>query len=63
MMTAVSGMPGSEADLEKALKRFKSTLGTGGSRDGRTLLIQGDHRERLVEEIRGMGLRVKLAGG
>jgi translation initiation factor 1 len=62
-MTAVSGLPGPEADLDAALKRFKAFLGTGGSRDGRVLFLQGDHRERLLAEVQAMGHRAKLAGG
>lgn len=63
VMTAVSGLPGSENELDRALKRFKAALGTGGVREGRMLLLQGDHRERLLAEIMSMGLKVKLAGG
>jgi translation initiation factor 1 len=62
-MTAVSGLPGSEADLDAALKRLKTLLGVGGSREGRTLLLQGDQRERLMRELATMGHRPKLAGG
>src|SRR4051812_42219704 len=45
-MTAVTGLPGDEPTLDGLLKQLKAALGTGGSRDGRTLLFQGDHRER-----------------
>jgi translation initiation factor 1 (eIF-1/SUI1) len=30
---------------------------------GGRIEIQGDHRERIVEELEGMGYRVKRAGG
>jgi translation initiation factor 1 len=62
-MSAISGMPGSEADLDALLKRLKAALGTGGNRDGRTLLLQGEHRERIVAELAAMGTKAKLAGG
>jgi translation initiation factor 1 len=45
------------------LKQLKQFLGTGGSREGRELHIQGDQRERLQPKLESMGHRVKLAGG
>ncbi len=61
--TLITGLPGSEAELDATLKKLKQALGTGGSRDGRVLSIQGDQREALRERIEAMGHRVKLAGG
>jgi translation initiation factor 1 len=62
-VTAITGLPGSEADLDALLKALKQHCGAGGSRDGRTLEIQGDHRERLRERLEVLGHRPKLAGG
>jgi len=62
-LTLISGLPGSDADLDALLKQFKQSIGTGGSRDGRILSIQGDHRERLREKLEALGYRVKIAGG
>ena len=61
--TLITGLPGSEADLEAVLKSLKAQCGTGGTREGRTLVIQGDLRERLVALLEARGHRVKLAGG
>lgn len=61
--TLITGLPGSEADLDTILKALKAQCGTGGTREGRTLVIQGDLRERLVGLLEVRGLRVKLAGG
>jgi len=61
--TAITGLPGSEAELDAMLKRLKQQCGAGGVREGRTLLIQGDHRDRLAAELGALGHRVKLAGG
>lgn len=62
-MTAVTGLPGSEAELEAFLKRLKAVLGTGGTREERSLLFQGDQRDRLMAELAKAGYRPKLAGG
>ncbi len=61
--TLVVGLPGSESDLDATLKRCKRRLGTGGTRQGRVLVIQGDHREALLALLEADGHRVKLAGG
>jgi translation initiation factor 1 len=61
--TTVTGLPGSEADLDALLKALKQQCGTGGSREGRTLVLQGDQRERLLERMLSLGYKAKLAGG
>jgi len=62
-VTLISGLPGDEATLDALLKQLKQACGAGGSRDGRLLEIQGDHRERLQAALTALGHRVKLAGG
>lgn len=61
--TTITGLPGTEADLDALLKALKQHCGAGGSREGRTLIIQGDQRERVVERLSALGHRVKVAGG
>ena len=61
--TTITGLPGSEAELDGLLKSLKQFCGTGGSREGRTLVLQGDQRERLLERMLGLGHKAKLAGG
>jgi translation initiation factor 1 len=62
-MTVVTGLPGPEADLDALLRGLKASLGTGGTREGRTLAFQGDQRERLLAALTALGHRPKLAGG
>ena len=61
--THVVGLPGTDADLDKVLKHCKQTLGTGGTRQDRVLVIQGDHRSKLQPLLQALGHQVKLAGG
>ena len=61
--TTITGLPGSESELDALLKTLKQHCGAGGSRVGRTLEIQGDQRERLQEKLAGLGFTVRLAGG
>lgn len=61
--TTITGLPGTEEELDALLKMLKQHCGAGGGRDGRTIEIHGDHRGRLQLKLEEMGYRVKLAGG
>ena len=62
-VTIVSDVPLDEASLLELAAKLKQRCGSGGTvKDGR-IEIQGDHRDRLVAELEGMGYRVKRAGG
>ncbi|QOJ03673.1 MAG: hypothetical protein HRU71_09315 [Planctomycetia bacterium] len=45
------------------LKRFKASLGTGGTIQDGCIELQGDHRDKLVELLRQEGYRAKPSGG
>lgn len=59
LVTLISGLPGEGNDLPALLTRFKSVCGAGGTLDGETLEVQGDHRERLRSLLGEIGYRVK----
>ncbi len=62
-VTTVSDVPLNESGLAELAAKLKTRLGTGGTvKDGR-IEIQGDHRDRTVQELEEMGYRVKRAGG
>lgn len=62
-VTVVTGLPLAEAELTKLATRLKKRCGSGGTvRDG-VIEIQGDHRDRLVLELEGLGYRAKRSGG
>ena len=62
-VTIISDLPLDENGLNELAAKLKQRLGTGGTvKDGR-IEIQGDHRDRIVQELEGMGYRVKRAGG
>lgn len=62
-VTTISGLPGSEAELDALLKTLKQWCGAGGARRGGTIEIQGDHRDRVQTRLEALGHQVKLAGG
>jgi translation initiation factor 1 len=63
VVTVVSGLPGSEAEVLALAKALKSAAGAGGTvKDGKVEL-QGDHRARVEAELAARGLKCKRAGG
>ena len=62
-VSVISGLPLAAADLEALASRLKRLCGAGGAvRDG-VIEIQGDHRDRLVAELRLLGYDAKRSGG
>lgn len=62
-VSVISGLPLAAADLEALASRLKRLCGAGGGvRDG-VIEIQGDHRDRLVAELRLLGYDAKRSGG
>lgn len=59
LVTAVRGLPAVGNDLPELLKQLKNHCGAGGTLDGETLEIQGDHRERIRAALEKLGYRVK----
>jgi translation initiation factor 1 len=62
-VTAIYGLRGNDRELDDLLKALKQRCGAGGTREGDTLEIQGDHRERVEAALVALGHRVKQAGG
>lgn len=62
-VTTVFGLPLENEELQAFAAVLKRRCGAGGAvRDG-VIMIQGDHRQTLLAEIRKHGYAVKLAGG
>lgn len=53
----------SDSMLEDLLKTLKGRCACGGTRKGKALEIQGDHRESLRDYLSGLGYRIVFSGG
>lgn len=62
-VTAVRGFVGTDADLNDLAKQLKATCGAGGSAKDGEVLIQGDHRDKVIVWLTGKGYKAKKAGG
>jgi translation initiation factor 1 len=62
-VTTLSGFLITDAELKNLATRLKRRCGTGGSVKDGVIIIQGDHRNILVVELKNQGFKVKIAGG
>ncbi len=62
-VTVISGLGLGEAELQALATELKKKCGSGGAVAAGRIEIQGDHRDRLVEELTKRGWQTKRAGG
>jgi len=63
IVTTVRGFVGTDADLTDLSKQLKAACGAGGSAKDGEVLIQGDHRDKVLAWLTGKGYKAKKAGG
>lgn len=62
-VTAVFGVPLENEELQKFATTLKRRCSAGGSVKDGVIVIQGDHRQTLLDEMKNRGYTAKLAGG
>jgi translation initiation factor 1 len=62
-VTVVFGVPLESAELKGFAQKLKRRCGAGGLVADGVIVIQGDHRQTLLDEIKKLGYAAKLAGG
>lgn len=60
--TLVRGFVGTSDDLAELARLLKRRCGVGGAAKEGEIIIQGDHRDRVVEILLAAGYRCKRAG-
>ena len=55
--TIVTGFVADDEAIKQVASQLKRKLGVGGSARGGEILIQGDFRQRVAEELRALGFK------
>lgn len=63
VVSVVENLPGHPARIEELAKLLKSRCGAGGTIKGRSVEVQGDHRDKIVAVLAGLGLEAVRSGG
>ncbi len=62
-VTTVSGFQINADEIKNLATQLKRRCGTGGSVKDGVIIIQGDHRDTLITELKNRGFKAKIAGG
>jgi translation initiation factor 1 len=61
--TIIENYNGAKADFKTLTKHLKKLCSVGGSHDEQHIIIQGDYRDKIMQELKEIGFHVKRVGG
>lgn len=61
--TVVRDFEGTDEDLKELGKELKSLCGSGGTAKDGEIMVQGDHRDKIIKHLTSNGYKAKKAGG
>ncbi len=63
VVSRIEGFMGKNDDLQDLKKKLQGICGSGGSAKDSEILIQGDHRDKVLAYLLKEGYKAKKAGG
>ncbi len=63
VVSRVDGFIGGDEDLQQLRKKLQNLCGTGGAAKDGQILIQGDHRDKILQFLQKEGYPSKKSGG
>ena len=63
VVSRINGFIGSDEDLQILKKKIQNLCGSGGSAKDGEILIQGDHRDKILAFLLKENYKAKKAGG
>lgn len=63
VVSRIAGFIGTEDDLNNLKKKIQNLCGSGGSAKDEEIMIQGDHRDKILAFLLKEGYKAKKAGG
>ena len=63
IITIIKGYDGSDKKILELSKLLKKSCGVGGSVKNKNIIIQVNHREKILKLLSERGFKVKVSGG